>query len=202
MSSEKPFWEGKTRNEMAGLHVKVTFKNGNVVTGVTGENGDIEHVCFLSSYRGNEKFVPNRYIESVELLDDTEYERIDNIEDAHEGDIFVADDGNRYRVTSIDIDDMNADGARCFVRVNGAICGCFWISNRMFAYALRRKPKLPDHDGLWLDRDGNTWTMRDGSMQLTCVGADGLCFTRPWFSPDSVQVLTAAPFRPAKAVEA
>lgn len=28
MSSEKPFWEGKTCKEMAGLHIKVTFKNG------------------------------------------------------------------------------------------------------------------------------------------------------------------------------
>lgn len=33
--SEKPFWEGKTCKEMAGLHIKVTFKNGDVATGVT-----------------------------------------------------------------------------------------------------------------------------------------------------------------------
>lgn len=71
-----------------------------------------------------------------------------------------------------------------------------------FAYALRRKPKLPNHDGLWLDKDDNTWTMRDGSVQMTCIGADDWCFTRAWFSPDSVQVLNAAPFRPAKVVEA
>lgn len=32
--SEKPFWEGKTGKEMAGLHVKVTWKNGTIVTGV------------------------------------------------------------------------------------------------------------------------------------------------------------------------
>lgn len=200
--SEKPFWKGKTCKELKGLRVKITWNNGDTLTSTLNLFGNAGQ-CELSPARHPAAtFVPYADIKSIELLDDPEYERIDNIEDAHEGDIFVADDGNRYRVTSIDIDDMNADGARCFVRVNGAICGCFWISNRMFAYALRRKPKLPDHDGLWLDRDGNTWTMRDGSMQLTCVGADGLCFTRPWFSPDSVQVLTAAPFRPAKAVEA
>ena len=34
MSSEKPFWEGKTCKEMAGLHVKATWKNGTIVTGV------------------------------------------------------------------------------------------------------------------------------------------------------------------------
>lgn len=31
MSSEKPFWEGKTCKEMAGLHVKATWKNGTIV---------------------------------------------------------------------------------------------------------------------------------------------------------------------------
>ena len=76
------------------------------------------------------------------------------------------------------------------------------IQRKYFAYALRPKPKLPDRDGLWLDKNDNTWTMRDGSLQVTCLGADDWCFTRPWFSTDSVQVLNAAPFRPAKAVEA
>lgn len=158
--SEKPFWEGKTCEQMAGLRVKVTFSDGSIFTGKTNPDGDIvvNYLTVRLSYgAGEEPFLPIRGIDSIELLDDTEYERIDNIEDAHEGDIFVADDGNRYRVTSIDIDDMNADGARCFVRVNGAICGCFWISNRMFAYALRRKPKLPDHDGLWFDKDDGLW---------------------------------------------
>lgn len=28
--SEKPFWEGKTCEEMAGLHVKATWKNGTI----------------------------------------------------------------------------------------------------------------------------------------------------------------------------
>lgn len=42
--SEKPFWEGKTCKEMADLHVKVTFKDGTVATGVTGANGDIKRV--------------------------------------------------------------------------------------------------------------------------------------------------------------
>lgn len=76
------------------------------------------------------------------------------------------------------------------------------IQREYFAYALRPKPKLPDRDGLWLDKNDNTWTMRDGSLQVTCLGADDWCFTRPWFSTDSVQVLNVAPFRPAKAVEA
>lgn len=35
--SEKPFWEGKTCEEMANLHVKVTFVAGAVLTGITDE---------------------------------------------------------------------------------------------------------------------------------------------------------------------
>lgn len=46
--SEKPFWEGKTCKEMAGLHVKVTYENGDVLTGVTDEDGDIEYAYTLS----------------------------------------------------------------------------------------------------------------------------------------------------------
>ena len=42
MSSEKPFWEGKTCKEMAGLHVKATWKNGTIVTGVLDDIGDID----------------------------------------------------------------------------------------------------------------------------------------------------------------
>lgn len=76
------------------------------------------------------------------------------------------------------------------------------FGSKSFAYALRLKLRLPDEPGLWLDKDDNTWTMRDGSVQMTCIGADDWCFTRAWFSPDSVQVLNAAPFRPAKVVEA
>ena len=39
MSSEKPFWEGKTCEEMANLHVKVTFVAGAVLTGITDCSG-------------------------------------------------------------------------------------------------------------------------------------------------------------------
>lgn len=91
--SEKPFWEGKTCKEMAGLHIKVTFKNGDVVTGVADKNGDIKSVYVLTLGMGDDLFVPEADIESIELVDDPEYERIDNIEDVHAGDIFVAKSG-------------------------------------------------------------------------------------------------------------
>lgn len=201
MSSEKPFWEGKTCKEMAGLHIKVTFKNGDVATGVADENGDIKSAYVLTLGMGDDLFVPEADIESIELVDDPEYERIDDIHDVCTGDIFVATNGNRFSVVAVDDDDET--DCTLAVMVQAEIPDFHdWMFNSNFAYALRRKPKLPDHDGLWLDKDDNTWTMRDGSVQMTCLGADDWCFTRAWFSPDSVQVLNAAPFRPAKVVEA
>lgn len=193
MSSEKPFWEGKTCEEMAGLHIKVTFKNGDVVTGVADKNGDIKSAYVLTLGMGDDLFVPQADIESIELVDNPEYERIDNIEDVREGDEVFTLSGNKYQARSVyESREVYVDGDG-FSPI---------IQRKYFAYALRRKPKLPDHDGLWLDKDGNTWTMRDGSVQCTCIGDDNWGFTRTWFSPDSVQVLAAAPFRPAKAVEA
>lgn len=213
MSSEKPFWEGKTCEEMANLHVKVTFVAGAVLTGITDCSGHIRRsrngsVVPISANRGAERFVPYRDIESIELLDesisvpdDPEYERIDDIHDVCTGDIFVATNGNRFSVVAVDDDDET--DCTLAVMVQAEIPDFHdWMFNSNFAYALRRKPKLPNHDGLWLDKDDNTWTMRDGSVQMTCIGADDWCFTRAWFSPDSVQVLNAAPFRPAKVVEA
>lgn len=199
--SEKPFWEGKTCKEMAGLHIKVTFKNGDVATGVADKNGDIKSAYVLTLGMGDDLFVPEADIESIELVDDPEYERIDDIHDVCTGDIFVATNGNRFSVVAVDDDDET--DCTLAVMVQAEIPDFHdWMFNSNFAYALRRKPKLPNHDGLWLDKDDNTWTMRDGSVQMTCIGADDWCFTRAWFSPDSVQVLNAAPFRPAKAVEA
>lgn len=193
MSSEKPFWEGKTCEEMAGLHIKVTFKNGDVATGVADKNGDIKSAYVLTLGMGDDLFVPQADIESIELVDNPEYERIDNIEDVREGDEVFTLSGNKYQARSVyESREVYVDGDG-FSPI---------IQRKYFAYALRRKPKLPDHDGLWLDKDGNTWTMRDGSVQCTCIGDDNWGFTRTWFSPDSVQVLAAAPFRPAKAVEA
>lgn len=196
MSDKKPFWEGKTCSEMAGLHVKVTFKNGTVATGVTDECGDIDGVDSLSCVDVDDKFVPCSYVESIELLDDPKYKRIDNIENVQVGDIVHTRQGNHFPCVS----NMNVSHwPQVYIE---EIDSKFVIGISSFAYALRPQPKLPDHDGLWLDKDDNTWTMRDGSVQITCIGADDWCFTRAWFSPDSVQVLNAAPFRPAKVVEA
>lgn len=198
--SEKPFWEGKTCKEMERLRVRVTLINGDIITGRMDAFGYITlsvGTVLVSNNGSSEPFVPRQGIKSVELLDESKYERIDSIENVREGDIFVAKSGNLYDIRTCE----KRRGTFVFL-LSMESEATEWISSRSFAYALRRKPKLPDHDGLWLDKDDNTWTMRDGSVQMTCIGADDWCFTRAWFSPDSVQVLNAAPFRPAKVVEA
>ena len=55
---------------MAGLHVKVTYENGDVLTGVTDEDGDIEYAYTLSDGSVDDKFIPRDFIESIELVDD------------------------------------------------------------------------------------------------------------------------------------
>lgn len=191
--SEKPFWKGKTCKELDGLHVKITWNNGDTMTSTLNIFGNAGQ-CELSPARHPAAtFAPYADIESIELLDDPEYERIDNIEDVREGDEVFTLSGNKYKARAVyESMEVYADGDG-FSPI---------IQREYFAYALRPKPKLPDRDGLWLDKNDNTWTMRDGSLQVTCLGADDWCFTRPWFSTDSVQVLNVAPFRPAKAVEA
>lgn len=198
MSSEKPFWEGKTCEEMANLHVKVTFVTGAVLTGITDCSGHIRRsrngsIVPISPSRGAERFVPYRDIESIELLDDPEYERIDNIEDVREGDEVFTLSGNKYKARAVyESMEVYADGDG-FSPI---------IQRKYFAYALRPKPKpkLPDHDGLWLDKDNAIWQVYDHQAVPVYDDADGWGLQREVFSVS--QLGQYAPFRPAKAVEA
>lgn len=207
MSSEKPFWEGKTCKEMAGLHIKVTFKNGDVATGVADKNGDIKSAYVLTLGMGDDLFVPQADIESIELVDDPEYERIDDIHDVCTGDIFVATNGNRFSVVAVDDDDET--DCTLAVMVQAEIPDFHdWMFNSNFAYALRRKPKLPDHDGLWWDKDNALWSvaisgMDDSKLVALLIGDPESPVTGPvWSGLNSKHVTTQAPFRPAKVVEA
>lgn len=212
MSSEKPFWEGKTCTEMADLHVKVTFKDGTVATGVTGANGDIKRVFPLSNGSGNDKFIPKDYIESIELVDesisvpdDPEYERIDNIENVQVGDIACTTEGNHFRIIDLKPDPLGDMLLR--IRIS-EIDGEYCIDSDDFAYALRRKPKLPDHDGLWWDKDNALWSVAisgldNSKLVALLIGDPESPVTGPvWSGLNSKHVTTQAPFRPAKVVEA
>ena len=197
MSSEKPFWEGKTCKEMAGLHIKVTFKNGDVATGVADKNGDIKSAYVLTLGMGDDLFVPEANIESIELVDDPEYERIDDIENVQVGDIACTTEGNHFPV--IDLKPAPLGDMLLRIRIS-EIDGEYCIDSDDFAYALRRKPKLPDHDGLWLDKDDAIWQVCDHQAVPVYDDADEWGIQREVFLVS--QLVQHAPFRPAKAVEA
>lgn len=197
MSDKKPFWEGKTGEELAGLHVKVTFETGAVAEGILNDDRCI-HLGSYSFFRvfgsGHDGLVePATPIKSIELVDDPECERIDNIEDVREGDVYVGTDGNRYTVLRRTTSNLNP----LTVTV---INTTFYPHRSYFAYALRLKPKLPDHDGLWLDKDDAIWQVYDHQAIPVYDDADGWGVQREIFSVS--QLGQYAPFRPAKAVEA
>lgn len=90
MSSEKPFWEGKTLMEIQNLdqRVKVTMENGDVFIGkLIRRSRDTDGICHLSmqldAHRtylhvfsaessDTQPIIPS-YVDTVELLDDPNY---------------------------------------------------------------------------------------------------------------------------------
>lgn len=191
--SEKPFWAGKTCKELEGLRVKIAWDNGDTLTSTLNLFGNAGQ-CELSPARHPAAtFVPYADIKSIELVDDPEYERIDDINAVRVGDVYVGTDGNRYPVVGL----AEFADYPLRVKVSGGAC----LPHRdYFAYALRPKPKLPDHDGLWLDKDDAIWQVYDHQAIPVYDDADGWGVQREIFSVS--QLGQYAPFRPAKAVEA
>lgn len=205
--SEKPFWRGKTCGSWKGLRVKITWNNGDTMTSTLDMVGNVAHCVSLSpAIRSSSTFVPYSGIKSIELVDDPEYERIDDIHDVCTGDIFVATNGNRFSVVAVDDDDET--DCTLAVMVQAEIPDFYdWMFNSNFAYALRRKPKLPNHDGLWWDKDNALWSvaisgMDDSKLVALLIGDPESPVTGSvWSGLNSKHVTTQAPFRPAKAVE-
>lgn len=206
MSSEKPFWEGKTCEEMAGLHIKVTFKDGSILTGKTNPDASIvvNYLTVRLSYgAGDDPFLPIRGIDTIELLDDPEYERIDDIHDVCKGDIFVATNGNRFSVAAVDDDDKTNSTLAIMIQTEDPDSYA-WMFNSTFAYALRPKPQLPDHDGLWLDKGDGLWLVTGTTViEIAPKDPPAASISYPASSIEASERLSLfAPFRPAKAVEA
>lgn len=206
MSSEKPFWEGKTCKEMAGLHVKITFKDGSIFTGKTNPDANIvvNYLTVRLSYgAGDDPFLPIRGIDTIELLDDPEYERIDDIHDVCKGDIFVATNGNRFSVAAVDDDDKTNSTLAIMIQTEDPDSYA-WMFNSTFAYALRPKPQLPDHDGLWLDKGDGLWLVTGTTViEIAPKDPPAASISYPASSIEASERLSLfAPFRPAKAVEA
>lgn len=140
-----------------------------------------------------------------DLLDDPEYERIDNIENVQVGDIACTTEGNHFRVIDLKPDPLGDMLLR--IRIS-EIDGEYCIDSDDFAYALRRKPKLPDHDGLWWDKDNALWSVAisglDNSKLVALLIGDpeSPVTGSVWSGLNSKHVTSQAPFRPAKVVEA
>lgn len=204
--NNKPFWQDKTCNEMAGLHVKVTFKDGSILTGKTNPDASIvvNYLTVRLSYGAeDDPFLPIRGIDTIELLDDPEYERIDDIHDVCKGDIFVATNGNRFSVAAVDDDDKTNSTLAIMIQTEDPDSYA-WMFNSTFAYALRPKPQLPDHDGLWLDKGDGLWLVTGTTViEIAPKDPPAASISYPASSIEASERLSLfAPFRPAKAVEA
>lgn len=171
---KKPFWKGKTCGEMAGLHIKVTFKNGDVATGVTDKNGDIKSVYVLTLGMGDDLFVPIADIESIELVDDAFRERITDITKVRPGDKVVVKNGNEYTVKKTDSDRMGGQTLCLSIGELGFPDG-WWVDDSFFQYAYRgpyTMDDLPKEPGFYKARTESVWK-HDGKRWMPVLSHDG-----------------------------
>lgn len=177
---EKPFWKGKTVGEMADLHVKVTYKNGNVFTGVTNKLGDIDNAYCLSTGLLDEEFFPTECIESIELLDDVPCTDdaprvcITDITKVRPGDKVVMKSGNEYTV--IRVRPECEDGPTLYLHVGGfGDSEGLWAKDSAFQYAYRAPytmADLPKEPGFYKARTESVWK-HDGKRWMPVLAHDG-----------------------------
>ena len=171
---KKPFWKGKTCKEMAGLHIKVTFKNGDVATGVTDKNGDIKSAYVLTLGMGDDLFVPKADIESIELADDAFRERITDITKVRPGDKVVVKNGNEYTVKKTDSDRIGGQTLCLSIGELGFPDG-WWMDDSFFQYAYRgpyTMDDLPKEPGFYKARTEAVWK-HDGKRWMPVLSHDG-----------------------------
>lgn len=171
---KKPFWKGKTCKEMAGLHIKVTFKNVDVATGVTDKNGDIKSAYVLTLGMGDDLFVPKADIESIELADDAFRERITDITKVRPGDKVVVKNGNEYTVKKTDSDRIGGQTLCLSIGELGFPDG-WWMDDSFFQYAYRgpyTMDDLPKEPGFYKARTESVWK-HDGKRWMPVLSHDG-----------------------------
>lgn len=171
---KKPFWKGKTCKEMAGLHIKVTFKNGDVATGVADKNGDIKSAYVLTLGMGDDLFVPKADIESIELADDAFRERITDITKVRPGDKVVVKNGNEYTVKKTDSDRIGGQTLCLSIGELGFPDG-WWMDDSFFQYAYRgpyTMDDLPKEPGFYKARTESVWK-HDGKRWMPVLSHDG-----------------------------
>ncbi|NEG55416.1 hypothetical protein [Bifidobacterium platyrrhinorum] len=187
------WWEGKTLEELRDTRIRATYTNGVTLTGKLNCAGGItlpddEQLMVLSTPYGSYARYKCEWIQSVERLDDPDYERIDDFDDVHSGDIAVFTNGNRHQVGDVDHEDRII--RLRILETPGNSC---WADDRMFAYALRPKPQLPDKPGLWLDKEGDLWMNEDAGTR--CIRSEGTGWQCGPLASMS-ELNTCTPFRP------
>ncbi|NMM99347.1 hypothetical protein [Bifidobacterium olomucense] len=156
----EPFWEGKTLKELEGKRIRAACDEfaieGHLTKGIPGTLVIEITNRFLGEvfHEENGFAVPTEQSRPtvITLLDDPDYDRIGDFDDVRAGDIAVFSNGNRHQVTDVDPEDRIIR-----LRAIEAPAASVWADDRMFAYALRPKPQLPDKPGLWVDKNGDLW---------------------------------------------
>lgn len=139
-----------------------------------------------------------------EPADYPDYQRIDDIEDVHKGDMVVCKSGNRYEVRGLSKDGL--DVALVDTLYGDVNPSHFTVSPEMFAYALRReKPQLMDKPGLWVDRNGDLWSFAVVKrspvvLQGTQIRRNGIWLPKVWQAHVYTDMFADdyAPFHPYK----
>lgn len=177
---EKPFWKGKTCKELDGLHVKITWNNGDTMTSTLNIFGNAGQ-CELSPARHPAAtFAPYADIKSIELMDDAPRTDdaprvcITDITKVRPGDKVVMKSGNEYTV--IRVRPECEDGPTLYLHVgeSGDSEG-LWAKDSAFQYAYRgpyTMADLPKEPGFYKARTESVWK-HDGKRWMPVLSHDG-----------------------------
>lgn len=177
---KKPFWKGKTCKELDGLHVKITWNNGDTMTSTLNIFGNAGQ-CELSPARHPAAtFAPYADIKSIELVDDAPRTDdaprvcITDITKVRPGDKVVVKNGNEYTVKKTDSDRMGGQTLCLSIEELGFPDG-WWMDDSFFQYAYRgpyTMADLPEEPGFYKARTESVWK-HDGKRWMPVLAHDG-----------------------------
>lgn len=168
----KPFWQGKTCEQLEDTRVKVTFHNGTTLTGTLAKGRFIKFRRGLCNawtpfvtHDGRIDALRD-IVATVEPDTEPGYEPVEPDGTFYGGDLAVLPSGNRYPVIGI-----RSDGDDTLIRLAVPDAdGCddlnFLVPLERIGRIQRRKtPRMPDRPGLWRDKDGNMYAV-GGNMRM------------------------------------
>lgn len=161
---EEPFWRTLPAERLEGMTVKALFATGATVTGRLEKGSrvgqpmriDLGGGASVNVLTGLSR-VPMPGVLRIERGDEPGMDggiRVDDVTKARKGDVMVAKSGNRYTALGaydpedetilVDIEGMRAHRDRS-----------------TFDHILRRKVRVPDRPGLWMDGRGILWCVEE-----------------------------------------